>query len=171
MIETVVGDSSEPCSFHWSARATPPRWLSPCFFAKLPRMTQSRRCLLYAALIVLASLSLAQQHKTAPSVTGHYEGSAKNNAGEVITVAIDLTEKDGALTGTINSSHGDFAITGGSHQGEAVTIEFGAGDVSGTISLHRDKDSLAGTWTAGDDGGSFEVKKVAAKEDPPKGRS
>lgn len=104
------------------------------------------------------------------SVTGRYEGTAKNKAEEVITVAIDLTEKEGALSGTINSSHGDFPITGGSHQGDAVTIEFDAGG-PGTISFHLSGDKLVGTWTAGEDGGSVDVKKVATQEGGTKNKS
>jgi hypothetical protein len=33
-------------------------------------------------------------------LTGHYEGSAKNKAEEVIPVSFDLTEKEGALFGS-----------------------------------------------------------------------
>jgi len=136
-------------------------------------MTHTQRCLLSFAVICLASLALAQQAKTAASsapITGHYEGTAKNKADDVITVAFDLTEKDGALSGMINSSHGDFTITGGSHKGDAVTIEFDAGS-PGTISLKMNEDRLVGTWSAGEDGGAIDVKKAAAKQDPPKDKS
>ena len=111
----------------------------------------------------------AQQDKSAhakASVAGHYDGTAKNKAENVINVALDLTEKDGTLSGMIHSDHGDFTITGGSRQGETVTIEFDAGGPVGTISLHMNEDRLVGTWSAGDDGGPLDVKKVAAKEAP-----
>jgi len=143
----------------------------PAFFAKLRRMTHSRRCLLYVALICLASLSFAQQKASSASVTGRYEGTAKDKAENVITVAFDLTEKEGALTGTINSSHGDFAITGGTHKGDAVTLEFDANGAAGTISLHMTEDKLVGTWTAGDDGGPVDVKKAAPQAGAAKGKS
>ena len=134
-------------------------------------MTHSRRHLIFLALIGLACVAMAQQAKTTgPSVAGHYEGTAKDKAEDVITVALELTEKDGALSGTINSSHGDFAITGGSHKGDAVTIEFDAGS-PGTISLTMNNDRMVGTWTAGEDGGAIDVKRVAAKPDAPKGTS
>ena len=60
-------------------------------------------------MLALCFVAQAQQDKSAPakpSLTGRYEGSAKNKAEEVITVAIDLTEKEGTLSGTIHSSHG-----------------------------------------------------------------
>jgi hypothetical protein len=95
-------------------------------------------------------------------LTGRYEGTAKNAAGEVITLTLALTEKDGSVSGTIHSSHGDFQITGGSHQGKTVTLQFDAEGTSGTISLEASEDKLVGNWSAGDDGGPLDVKKVAA---------
>jgi hypothetical protein len=116
---------------------------------------------------------LAQQDKGAPakpSLTGRYEGTAKNKAEEVITITIELTEKEGALSGMIKSSHGDFPITGGSHQGETITIQFDA-DSPGTISLRMTEGKLVGTWNAGDDGGPVEVKKAATADGGAKGKS
>jgi len=126
-------------------------------------------------MLALCCVVQAQQNKdkSAPaktSLTGRYEGTAKNKADEVITVAFDLTEKDGVLSGAINSSHGDFPITGGSHQGETVTIEFDAGG-PGTISMRITDDRLVGTWTAGDDGGPVDVKRVAAQPGGAKDKS
>jgi hypothetical protein len=142
-------------------------------FAKLGRKFVAARWCFAFAMLALCFVAQAQQDKSAPakaSVTGRYEGSAKNKAEEVITVAIDLTEKEGALSGTIQSSHGDFPITGGSHQAEAVTIEFDAGG-PGTISLHIADDKLVGTWSMGEDGGPLDVKKVAAQEGGAKDKS
>lgn len=125
-------------------------------------------------LLALCSCALAQNAKAAPSkseVTGHYEGLAKNAAGEDIHVAFDLTEKDGAITGMIHSDHGDFSITGGSHKSDAVTLEFDAQGTTGTIQLQQADDKLTGNWTAGDDGGPVDVKKMAAQAQPPKEKS
>jgi len=124
-------------------------------------------------LLALCCVAQAQKDKSASaktSLTGHYEGSAQNKAEEVITVSIDLTEKEGALSGMIKSSRGDFPIVGGSHQGETVTIEFDASGPTGTISLKATDDRLVGTWSTGDDGGPVDVKKVAPV-DAPKGKS
>lgn len=126
------------------------------------------------AVVVLAlgaCITAAQQEKSKADVTGRYEGTAKNAAGEVITVTLDLAEKDGAVSGTISSSHGDFPITTGSHQGKAVTLQFDAQGTSGTISLEASEDNLVGTWSAGDDGGPVDVKKAAAQEGGAKGKS
>ena len=131
-------------------------------------------CTVACLMLALCCVALAQQGKGTPSkasLTGHYDGSAQNKAGEAITVGFDLTEKDGALSGIIHSSHGDFPVVGGSHQGETVTIEFDAGGPTGTISLKTTEDRLVGTWTTGEDGGPVDVKKVAAPDSGSKDKS
>jgi hypothetical protein len=138
------------------------------------RIDVTERLLVLYVLLALCCVALTQQGKSAPAkpaLTGSYEGTAKNNAGEVIPVTFELTEKEGAVSGMIRSSHGDFTITGGSHHGEDVTIEFDADGSTGTISLKTSEDKLAGTWSAGDDGGPVDVKKVATQGDAPKGKS
>ena len=130
------------------------------------------RLLISCLLLALASAALAQQAKSAkPDLTGRYEGTAKNKAEDVITVTLDLTEKEGALSGAIHSSHGDFTILGGTHKDDAVTLDFDAGGSSGTLSLRLTEDKLVGTWTAGDDGGPVDMKKAAAQAEAPKSKS
>ena len=129
-----------------------------------------------AALIMMLALcgfAFAQSKGAGAKagLTGHYEGTAKNRAEDVITVNFDLAEKDGAVTGMIRSSHGDFTITGGSHKGDDVTLEFDAGGPTGTITLKLAEDKLSGTWSAGDDGGPVEVKRAAAQQEAPKEKS
>jgi hypothetical protein len=129
---------------------------------------------LLVACLMLVLCCLAQAQKNGPAnanSTGRYEGTAKNKAEDVITVTLDLIEKDGALSGEIRSSHGDFTITGGSRKGDAVTVDFDAGGSPGTLSLRMTEDNLVGTWSAGDDGGPVEVKKAAAQEGGAKGKS
>ena len=136
-------------------------------FGKFRRMLVAEGFLILCALCALGCFAQAQESKSAPAksaVTGRYQGTAKNAAGEVINVTFELTEKEGAMSGMIRSDHGDFTITGGSHKGEEVTLEFDAGGPTGMISLKMAEDKLTGTWTAGDDGGPVEVKKAAAQE-------
>lgn len=143
---------------------------------KLVRIEKVMVCpmLVLSLLLVALPVAVAQQaKKTAAkdSVNGHYAGTAKNRAEELIQVSLDLTEKEGVMSGTIRSDHGDFAITGGSHHGDDVTLEFKANGESGTINLKLAEDKLSGTWSAGEDSGSLEVKKVAAQDETPKGKS
>ena len=127
-------------------------------------------------LFLAAAFCFAAQAQTKPApaksdVTGHYEGIAKNTAGEDIHVAFDLTEKDGAITGMIHSDHGDFPINGGSHKASAVTLEFDAQGTTGTIQLQQAEDKLTGNWTAGDDGGPVDVKRAAPQAQSAKEKS
>jgi len=144
-------------------------------FARLGEMAIVRRMLVLCLVFILAPLCVvAQQGKNSSakgSVAGRYEGTAKNRAEEVINVTFELTEKEGAMSGMIRSDHGDFSITGGTHHGEDVTLEFDANGSTGTITLKKAEDRLSGTWSAGDDGGPVEVKKAAAQEEAPKGKS
>jgi hypothetical protein len=143
-------------------------------FAKTARILANGRLLVSCLMLVLACVAQAQQGKSGTAKTnstGRYEGTAKNKAEDVITVTLNLTEKDGALSGEIQSSHGNFTITGGSRQGDAVTVDFDAGGSPGTLSLRMTEDKLVGTWSAGDDGGPVEVKKAAAQEGGAKGKS
>lgn len=139
------------------------------------RMIVAGRAPLLCFTLALCCAMQVQQGKGAPAkagLTGSYEGTAKNHAAEVIPVTIDLTEKEGALSGTIHSSHGDFTITAGARHGDAVHLEFDTGGAAtGTVSLKLSDDRLAGTWSAGDDGGPIEVKKVAPQEGGGKGQS
>ena len=143
---------------------------------KKPVLTENAlvcRMLVACLVLVPVCLAVAQQGKKAgkDSVNGHYAGTAKNRAEEVIQVTFELTEKEGMMSGMIRSDHGDFAITGGSHKGEDVTLEFDANGGTGTINLKLAEDKLSGTWNAGEDGGPVDVKKVAAEEETPKGKS
>ena len=145
-------------------------------FARRGEMAIVQRMMVLCLIFILAPLGVAaaQQGKNSSAkgaVTGHYEGTAKNRAEEVIQVKFELAEKEGAMSGMIRSDHGDFTITGGSHKGDAVTLDFDANGATGTITLKLAEDKLAGTWSAGDDGGPVEVKKVAAHEEAPKGKS
>jgi hypothetical protein len=145
-------------------------------FARRGEMAIMQRVLFLCLIFILAPLcvSAAQQGKNASakgSATGHYEGTAKNRAEDVINLTLELTEKEGAMSGMIRSSHGDFTITGGTHHGEDVTLEFDAGGPTGTITLKSAEDKLSGTWSAGDDGGPVEVKKATAQQEAPKGKS
>jgi hypothetical protein len=128
--------------------------------------------LVLSLIVAPLCIATAQQDKKAAmkgSVTGTYAGTAKNNAQDIIQVTVDLTEKEGAMSGMIRSDHGDFTITGGSHKGEDITLEFEANGASGTINLKLAEDKLSGTWSAGGDGGPLELKKVAS--DQPKQKS
>lgn len=136
-----------------------------------------RVCAPFLSICVMLGLwccAAQAQSKKEPAkatVTGNYDGTAKDSQGEVIPVTLELTEKEGAITGMIRSSRGDFSISKGTHDGENVTLEFETEGPTGTISLKIAEDKLTGTWSAGDDSGPVEVKRVAAQGGDEKGKS
>ena len=137
--------------------------------AELTQMNTVHRMLVLCLILAPLCVAIAQQDKKAPAkaaVNGHYQGTAKNRAEETIPVTFELAEKEGTMSGMIRSDHGDFTITGGSHKGDDVTLEFDAGGPTGTITLKLAEDKLSGTWSAGDDGGPIEVKKVSSQDQP-----
>lgn len=128
-----------------------------------------RRVLIVSLIMAPLCVATAQQGKKAPSkasLTGKYEGTARIGEQEVVQVTLELTEREGAMSGMIRSDHGDFTITGGTHKGNDVTLEFDAGGPTGVITLKLADDKLSGTWSAGEQGGPVEVKRVAGQEAP-----
>ena len=128
-----------------------------------------RRGLILSLIVAPLCVATAQQGKKASSkgsVTGKYDGTARTSAQETIQVTFDLTENDGVMSGMIHSDHGDFTITGGTHKGNEVTLEFDAGGPTGVITLKLADDKMSGTWSAGEEGGPVEVKRTSAQEGP-----
>ncbi len=143
-------------------------------FAGVCRISVTGGLPILCLMLAVCCVALAQQGKGGSAkadLTGRYEGTARNKAEEVITVTLDLADKEGTVSGAIHSSHGDFPINSGTHKGDTVTIEFDANGAAGTISLHVAEDKLVGTWSAGDDGGPLDVKKAAGQEGGAKGKS
>ncbi len=120
--------------------------------------TRSRLYVIATSVLLSVSFLAAQQN---PSVASHYEGTATDSTQQVIQVTMDLKEADGKFTGQINSSQGDFAIVGGSQNGDAVTIEFDLGGGTGTVEGKLTNDRLVGTYTAGGSGGTVDLKKTS----------
>lgn len=112
------------------------------------RMTSISRCLCFFALACLSVSPCAAQRvsdqqvlprgETTTSVTatftGHYEGTATNKALQAIPLAIDLTDTNGAFSGSISTTLGIFPIVGGTRQAGAITIKFDANGERGNIS-------------------------------------
>jgi len=98
---------------------------------------------------------------TGPSITEHFEGTAKNAEQQETPVTIDLIDTAGTLSGVIQSSYGDFAIVGGSRSGDAITIEFDLGGQHGLVTAKMIEGRLVGTYTAGNDSGSVDVKRTS----------
>ena len=130
---------------------------------------------LVMALTLLPLLSLAeptgrsqdpkpQKENTspaAPRLAGHYEGTATNKAQQAIPLIVNLTDNNGRFSGQINSNYGVYPITGGTRNGDSITIEFDANGDKGAISAKLSGDTLVGTFSVGGDSGSIDLKKTS----------
>jgi hypothetical protein len=130
---------------------------------------------LVMALTLLALLSFAeptgrsQEPKpqkenaspAAPRLAGHYEGTATTKAQQAIPLIVNLTDDNGRFSGQVNSNYGVYPITGGTRNGDSITIEFDANGDKGEISAKLSGDTLVGTFSVGGDGGSVGLKKTS----------
>jgi hypothetical protein len=92
---------------------------------------------------------------------GQYEGTATNKAQQAIPLVINLRYDGGRFSGQINSSYGVYPITGGTRNGDSITIEFDASGDKGAISAKFSGDTLVGTFSVGDDSGPINLTKIS----------
>lgn len=141
-----------------------------------------KNCLLIALVAVVfctwlittssSTRTFAQIEKNRPpvsnSISGYYEGIAKNKANEEFPVTMELRLENDTLVGKLNTPLGNFPIVGGTYASGNVTIMFDAGGVTGTIkAIYRDG-KMSGSFVLGDDGGAFTVKKTNPVSAPAK---
>ncbi len=141
-------------------------------------MLRLLKCVLIVGLACLPALSLVEQVKptrrsqdskpqgkntaqTDPPLTGHYEGTATGKEQQAIPVVINLTYVDDSLSGQISSTYGVFSITGGTRNGNAITMKFDASGDKGSISAKLSGNTLVGTFSLGGDSGSIDLKKTS----------
>jgi hypothetical protein len=123
----------------------------------------------FLALICTAVFAIAQpsphqqrtlQNKPTSGTPEHYEGMATGRDQQEIPVSMDLGEAGGTFSGEITSSYGTFAITGGTRDGDRITLQFDANGETGTVSAQLIGDKLVGTYTAADQGGSIDLNRT-----------
>jgi len=120
--------------------------------------------LIFSAVFAIAQPSPHQQrtlqNKPASGATDHYEGIATGGDQQDIPVSIDLSQGTASFSGEITSSYGTFAITGGTRDGDRITLQFDANGETGTVSAQVLGDEIVGTYTAGDQRGKIDVRKT-----------
>jgi hypothetical protein len=104
--------------------------------------------------------ALQNKPAAAGALTEHYEGTAIGNEQQPIPVTIDLTQAGGTFSGEITSTYGTFAISGGTRSGDTITIQFDVNGETGTVSGKLTDGRLVGTFAAGDQTGSVDVKRT-----------
>jgi len=100
-------------------------------------------------------------------VAGSYEGVAKSEALGDIPIKVDLKNKGGKLSGSIDTPQGAAQITDGSYADGRVTLKFDAGGNEGTVTAQLKDDKIVGNWTLAGQTGTLELKKAGAVASKP----
>ena len=124
---------------------------------------------LAAAIFVLLIVSLtvaAQPATNSPqaSLTGKYEGMAKNETGEQ-KVTLDLVEDAGKYSGTLTTAQGSFKILKGQMANGVLTLDIEKpGGSSGQMSFKKNGDVLAASFTEAGKTVNIDFRKAAADD-------
>jgi hypothetical protein len=101
--------------------------------------------------------------KPAPSLSGKYEGTAKDPTGEA-KATLELVDEAGKFSGTITTPQGTFKLAKGQMVEGLLSFEVETKGAPGKLSLRQKDDKLVGTFTDGPKTGAIELRKVTTDE-------
>ncbi len=111
-------------------------------------------------LSLLASMAIADD-KGGP-LTGTWECQSKGGSQGDMPFTLDLEQSSENVDGSVSSPIGGTQISSGSFKGNTLEIHIDSPDGSYILVAKFDKDTLSGTWSIGNDKGTWEAKKQAA---------
>jgi len=113
-------------------------------------------------LLLVAFMAAAQPQA---SLTGKYEGMAKDDAGQQQKVTLDLVEDAGKYSGTLTTAKGSFKILKGQMANETLTLEIEKpGGTSGAMAFKKSAAGLVATFTEAGKPVTIDFRKAAADE-------
>jgi len=121
--------------------------------------------LLFVPVMLTAQTHLNAIQRVEPSsLTGKYEGTAKDETGEQ-KLTLDLLEESGKFSGTFTTARGSFKIIKGQKVDGLLTLEIEkpAGP-PGTISFRQNGNSLIATISEAGKNLTVEFRKIVADE-------
>ncbi len=127
----------------------------------------SRQVLLKFSILALAlsaSLSVMAQTKDpgADQFVGHYKGTVKRASGQT-DISLEIKWAEGKFSGRAVAAESEYPISSGEIAGGKLTLKFGAGADSASLTLQKSEDKLVGNWVKGADKGTVELKKAPAE--------
>lgn len=129
-------------------------------------MSRKIMTLLLMALLVTASAvaSAATFNNSIgeDTLSGKYEGVAKNDQLGDIPLTIEIKNDNGKLSGKMDIPTGSAAITSGTYADGKITMKFDASGQEGTINGTVEGDKITGKWELAGQTGTFELKKTGA---------
>lgn len=132
----------------------------------MKRCTTTWAALLAVAVLAMPPALEAQTPAvTAEAVAGAWEGLSKGTNGE-LPVKVDLKYANGAFAGAVGTPWMVVAITGGTLQGDTLTLSLEVEGTAGTLTAKLQDGTLAGTWQVGAESGTVVLSRPAAAADP-----
>ncbi len=118
------------------------------------------------AALVLGLFGLAAARPAAAdvlNVAGRYEGMVRGSSQGDMTLTVTLAQEGNKLTGGMDAGNGAYVLTiiSGTVEGSKVSWDFSNGEVSGGVTGTYADGTIKGSWSAGGEGGTFELKKAA----------
>jgi hypothetical protein len=113
-------------------------------------------------LLLVAFVAAAQPQA---SLTGKYEGMAKDDSGQQGKVSLDLVEDSGKYSGTFTTVKGSFKILKGQRANDTLTLEIEKPvDKAGIMSLKKSAEGLVATFTEAGRNVTIDFRKAAADD-------
>ena len=114
------------------------------------------------ALTLLAGLLSAAPLAADPDLSGSWIGAIDTSKGQM-DIGLELTAKDGKLTGRLKTGHGDWEVTSVTHKEGLWTVTFKAPDGTGSLSGRIKDNRFRGDWKSPMADGTFELSRRKAK--------
>jgi len=95
------------------------------------------------------------------AIDGRWEGTVGTPEG-VVAAIVELKSEAGAIKGMMTAGPYVVTITGGSVQGEAVSLTIAVNNMSGTMAAVLKGDTVNGSWSVEGESGQFTLKRAAA---------
>ncbi len=99
------------------------------------------------------------------SVTGRYAGKATDSVFGTTDLTLQITETTGHVTGTVSTEFGGGKIANGEYREGQLTLTFDVGGTSIHLSAHRSGPLLVGSYSAGDNRGTFTLRLISIDPD------
>ena len=109
------------------------------------------------ALLLSCSVALAQD-----TLSGKYEGIAKNAGAADEKVSLELKNAGGKISGRLLKGETAIDISEGTLAESKLSLKLGAAAKDGTINATVEGEKITGDWLAGSQKRSLELRKVAA---------
>jgi hypothetical protein len=114
------------------------------------------------ALTLLAGLLTVAPLAADPELAGSWIGAIDTSKGQM-DIGLELTVKDGKLTGMLKTGHGDWQVTNVTQKEGLWTVTFKAPDGTGTLSGRIKDNRFKGDWKFPMADGTFDLSRRKAK--------